>query len=212
MRRDQLLSPRNSRDISGGGLEGQLHDEATLVRRAREGDLDAYQVLVRMHQDAAVRLAATVSAGWGDPESVVQEAMVKAFHALGRLDARVPFRPWLYRIVINEARNARRAGLRRHRLVERVRREPVTAAVPSPESATVLADDQQQLLAAVRRLPPRQREAIACRYFLDLSVEETASVLHVARGTVKSRVSRALRQLRAELASGGTATTAKEER
>ena len=178
-----------------------LNDEAALVERARGGDLDAYQVLVRMHQDAAVRLAATVSGGWGDPEAATQEALMKAYHALGRFRQGAPFRPWLFRIVVNEARNARRSGRRRRQLAERLRHDLAPPTTTSPERQLLDADDRQVLIAAVQRLPRRQREAIACRYFLELSEAETAEVLGVARGTVKSRLSRALERLRADLAA-----------
>ena len=72
-------------------------------------------------------------------------------------------------------------------------------AVPSPEAALLDSEQRDQLLAAIERLPEASREAIACRYLLDLSEEETAAALDCPRGTVKSRVSRALERLRAEL-------------
>jgi RNA polymerase sigma-70 factor (ECF subfamily) len=154
-----------------------------------------------MHQDAAVRLAATVSGGWGDPEAATQEAMVKAYRALNRFRQGAPFRPWLFRIVVNEARNARRSGQRRRQLVEHLRHDVPPQTPATPEAVLLDADERRLLVAAVQRLPRRQRETIACRYFLELSEAETAEVLGVAQGTVKSRLSRALRALRADLAN-----------
>lgn len=156
---------------------------------------------MRRHQDAAVRLAASVSGGWGDAEAVAQEALMKAYRALGRFRPGAPFRPWLLRIVMNEARNARRAGQRRQRLAERAQRALPPPSAQSPETELLAADDRQRLLAAVGRLPRRQREAVACRYLLELSEAETAQVLAVAAGTVKSRLSRGLRRLRADLSA-----------
>jgi RNA polymerase sigma-70 factor (ECF subfamily) len=156
---------------------------------------------VRRHQDAAVRLAASVSGGWGDAEAVAQEALMKAHRALGRFRPGAPFRPWLLRIVMNEARNARRAGQRRQRLAERAHWAEPPIPAPSPETELLDADDRRRLLAAVGRLPRRQREAVACRYLLELSEAETAQVLAVAAGTVKSRLSRGLRRLRADLSA-----------
>jgi RNA polymerase sigma-70 factor (ECF subfamily) len=187
-----------------------LNDEAALVERARHGDLEAYQVLVRMHQDAAVRLAATVSGGWGDPEAAAQEALVKAFGALSRFRPGAPFGPWLFRIVVNEARNARRSGQRRRQLVERLGHSMAPHSTTSPETALLDADERRLLVAAVQRLPHRQREAVACRYFLELSEAETAEVLGIALGTVKSRVSRALRKLRADLDATGSPQPSEE--
>lgn len=154
-----------------------------------------------MHQDVAVRMAASVSGGWGDAEAVAQEALIKAYQGLDRFRPGAPFRPWLLRIVMNEARNARRGGQRRHRLVERAGRALPSTAADSPETELLAADDRRQLLAAVGRLPRRQREAIACRYLLELSEAETAQVLAVATGTVKSRLSRGLQRLRSDLSA-----------
>jgi RNA polymerase sigma-70 factor (ECF subfamily) len=187
-----------------------LNDEAALVERARHGDLEAYQALVRMHQDAAVRLAATVSGGWGDPEAAAQEALVKAYGALSRFRPGAPFGPWLFRIVVNEARNARRSGQRRRQLVERLGHSMAPHSTTSPETALLDADERRLLVAAVQRLPRRQREAVACRYFLELSEAETAEVLGIALGTVKSRVSRALRKLRDDLDATGSPQPSEE--
>jgi len=72
-------------------------------------------------------------------------------------------------------------------------------AAPSPEAALVSAERGRELLAAIERLGDDHRVVIACRYFLDLSEEETAAALGVRRGTVKSRLARALDRLRADL-------------
>lgn len=185
-----------------------LDDENQLVEHARAGDTDAYRALVRAHQDAAVRLAATVAGSWEDPEAVVQDAFVKAYRGLHRFRRGAAFRPWLFAIVVNEAHNARRGAQRRWRLAERVaRRDRLHGDVPSPERDALETDERRQLIAAVQRLPQRQRDAVACRYFLELSEAETAEVLGVARGTVKSRLSRGLRLLRDDLAALDAPTT-----
>jgi RNA polymerase sigma-70 factor (ECF subfamily) len=72
-------------------------------------------------------------------------------------------------------------------------------AVPSPEAALLAGELRRRLLEAVERLSDEHRDAIACRYFLELSEDETAAALGVRRGTVKSRLSRALERLREEL-------------
>jgi len=78
-------------------------------------------------------------------------------------------------------------------------RRPPGDAVPSPEAALLTRESQQRLLEAVERLSDDHRDAVVCRYLLDLSEAETATALGVRRGTVKSRLSRALEQLREEL-------------
>ena len=106
----------------------------------------------------------------------------------------------LLRIVGNEARNRRRSAGRRERLALRAAHETRPGdAVPSPEAALLAREDQERLLAAVERLPDDHRDAIACRFLLELSEEETAAALGIRRGTVKSRLARALARLRESL-------------
>ncbi|HET9289076.1 MAG TPA: sigma-70 family RNA polymerase sigma factor, partial [Gaiella sp.] len=88
-------------------------DETTLVMRAKRGDVDAYEELVRMHQELAFRVALVAAGDRGDAEEAVQDGFVKAHRALGRFREGSPFRPWLLRIVANEARNRRRSAGRR---------------------------------------------------------------------------------------------------
>jgi RNA polymerase sigma factor (sigma-70 family) len=175
-------------------------DESELVERARRGDLRAWETIVRTHQGLAFRTAYVLTASAADAEEAAQDGFVKAYRALGRFRRGAPFRPWLLRIVANEARNRRRSAARRERLSLRAAAEVRPGdAVPSPEAALLSHESQEQLLAAMERLSDEHREAIACRYFLDLSEDETAAALHVRRGTVKSRLSRALERLREEL-------------
>ena len=168
-----------------------------LVERARRGDAAAFTLLVRPHEDIAFRTAYLITRNAADAEDAAQEALVKTHRALGRFRRGAPFRPWLLAIVANEARNRRRSAGRREALVLRAADEALSGgAAPSPEGVTVAAEKRRELLAAVECLPEEQRLAIACRYFLDLSEEETARVLGVRPGTVKSRLSRALERLR----------------
>ena len=175
-------------------------DETELVERSRRGDLRAWETIVRTHQGIAFRTAYVLTGSAADAEEAAQDGFVKAYRALGRFRRGAPFRPWLLRIVANEARNRRRSAARRERLSLRAAAEARPGdAVPSPEAALLSREEQGRLLAAVERLSDEHRDAIACRYFLDLSEDETAAALHVRRGTVKSRLSRALDRLREEL-------------
>lgn len=171
-------------------------EDADLVERARGGDLDAYDELVRRHREVAVRTAYVVGGG-SEAEDAAQEGFVKAYRALGSFRPGAPFRPWLLAIVANEARNRRRAAGRREALALRAEAvRPPGDAAPSPEGAAIEADERRALLAAVNEMREEDRLVIACRYFLDLSEAETAATLDVPRGTVKSRLSRALSRLR----------------
>lgn len=165
----------------------------------RAGDTDAYAVLVRRHAPIAMRTAALLGAG-RDSEDVVQEAWVKAYRSLGSFRVDRPFRPWLLRIVANEARNAHRSTTRRTAREDRsARMLPVELIDPSVE--VVDRDGAQRLLAAVGALPDKLGHVVVCRYLLDLDEASTAVVLGLPRGTVKSRLSRGIARLRDELAT-----------
>jgi RNA polymerase sigma factor (sigma-70 family) len=181
-------------------VEDRPPQEAELIARAKRGELEAYEEIVRLHQTIAFRTAWVITRSDADAEEATQDAFVKAHVALPRFRDGAPFRPWLLAIVANEARNRVRSAGRRTGLVLRVAEERrPDDAVPSPEAALLDSERREQLLAAIERLPDAAREAIACRYLLELSEEETAAALDCPRGTVKSRVSRALDRLRAEL-------------
>jgi RNA polymerase sigma factor (sigma-70 family) len=180
-------------------VEGRPLEDVELIARAQSGEVMAYEELVRRYQDVAVRTAHIVSPD-GDAEDAAQDAFVKAYAALSRFRREAPFRPWLLRIVANEARNRRRSAGRRAGLAIRVveDRRPDDAA-PSPESAVLAGEVRATLLAAVNALRDDDREIIGARYFLELSEAETAEALGIPRGTVKSRLSRALARLREQL-------------
>ena len=178
-------------------MEDRPPNEEELVARARRGDLEAYEEIVRRHGSIAFRTAWVITGSAADAEEAAQDAFVKAHAAFGRFREGAPLRPWLLTIVANEARNRVKSAGRRERLVLRVAEERrLGGAVPSPEAALLGSEQRHELLAAIAELPEADRQAIACRYFLDLSEQETAAALGCARGTVKSRLSRALARLR----------------
>jgi RNA polymerase sigma-70 factor, ECF subfamily len=191
---------------------GRPLDERELVARAQRGDVDAYEELVRAYQGIAVRTAYVLAGSAADAEEAAQDAFVKAYRALWRFRSGAPFKPWLLRIVANEARNRRRSAGRRTALALRAAQVPSGEAAPSPEAALIGAERREQLIAALDRLGDSDREAIACRYFLDLSEAETAAALGIRRGTVKSRLSRALERLRVELGAARPEDLGEEER
>jgi RNA polymerase sigma factor (sigma-70 family) len=178
-------------------VEGRPREEGELVEQARRGNVAAYEELVQRYQGIAFRTAYLIAGSAADAEDAAQDGFVKAYRALGRFRAGAPFRPWLLQIVSNEARNRRRSAGRRVGLALRAAaQEPSGDAAPSPEATVVASERREELLAALEHLREEERLVIACRFFLDLSEEETAAALGVRRGTVKSRQSRALVRLR----------------
>jgi RNA polymerase sigma factor (sigma-70 family) len=174
--------------------------ETDLVVRAKRGDADAYESLLRMHEHVAYRTAYAIVGSAADAEDVTQEAFVKAYNALSRFRTGSPFRPWLLRIVANEARNRRRTLGRRAHLLNRAAEETASDdPARSPEAELVDRERRDELLAAIERLKDEERVAIVARYFIGLTDDETAAALGVRRGAVKMRVHRALKRLREEL-------------
>lgn len=171
-------------------------EEAELVARARQGDADAYEALMREHEEAAFRTAYLIVGSAADAEDVTQEAFVKAYRALGRFRAGARFRPWLLRIVGNEARNHRRASGRR---AFHQQRALVLETVPTADAEVVRRDERRRVLAAVARLNEKERTAVLSRYFLGLTDAETAAALGLPRATVKMRTWRGLQRLRRDL-------------
>ncbi|HET6715252.1 MAG TPA: sigma-70 family RNA polymerase sigma factor [Actinomycetota bacterium] len=182
-------------------MQGRPSEDAELAVRARDGDVGAFEELVTRYQAIAFRVAWLVVRDRGEAEDAVQDAFVKAYYALPRFRPGAPFRPWVLRIVANEARNRGRSARRREGLAVRAAAIGSEVAAPSPEAAALGRADAEGLLAAIDRLPERDRMVVAYRYLFEMSEAETAEALDVAPGTVKSRLSRALVRLRTELAA-----------
>ena len=178
-------------------MEGRPTDDSVFIARAQRGDAAAYEEIVQRYQQIAFRTAYVITGSSADAEDAAQEGFVKAYQALDRFRLGADLRPWLLRIVANEARNRVRSSGRRHQLELRLTEgfRPGDAA-PSPEAVAVAADERRRLLAMVNALSHEDRLVIASRYFLELSGEETAAALGIAEGTVKSRLSRALARLK----------------
>ncbi|MGN6870111.1 MAG: RNA polymerase sigma factor [Solirubrobacteraceae bacterium] len=184
-------------DVIAGEIES---DEERLVARAKQGDQQAYARLLARHQAVAFRAAYLITGSAAEAEDATQEACIKAWLALARFRRGASFRPWLVQIAVNEARNRRRAAGRRAGLVLRL--NPAFAEpdwVPSAESEALAGEERAQLAGAVARLREDDQLIIAARYFLGLSEAETAIALRLRRGTVKSRLSRALGRLEKQL-------------
>ncbi len=187
--------------------------DVELVERARTGDVDAFSDLVEQYRVPALRLAYGIAGD--EAEDAVQDAFVKAFRNLhtfrpgsGHPSSGGPssggpssgrpgsgFRPWLFTIVANEARNRRRSMSRRTSMELRVRAQPQPVGTAS-DALAIEHEQRERLVAAVNALSDDHREVVALRFFAGLSESETARVLSCPLGTAKSRLSRALDLLR----------------
>ena len=169
-------------------------DESTLVRSAANGDAAAWESLMVTHQQAVFRLAFLLLGDPDDAEDVAQDSFLRAWKALGGFDPARPLRPWLLSITANLARNRRRsAGRYFAALMRAFRDEPASESIEDQSSQKFQANE---LWKAVQKLNLLDQQIVYLRYFLELPVMETAQILDVAEGTVKSRLSRAIEKLR----------------
>ena len=170
-------------------------DESTLVQHAANGEAGAWEPLVLAHQQAVFRLCYLLLGDPDEAEDAAQETFLRAWRHLGRFDRTRPLRPWLLSIASNLASNRRRsAGRYMAALMRAFRSEPIATA--NIEERSVQQMEPGELWKAVQLLSLPDQQIVYLRYFLELSVAETAQALGVPEGTVKSRLSRALDRLR----------------
>lgn len=185
-------------------MEGRPTEEDQLVEHARNGDVGAYEELIKRYQHLALRIAFLITRDQGEAEDAIQEAFIKAHRALGRFRRGSPFRPWILTIVSNEAKNRASSSSRRAALTLRAEQDrPSGDAAPSPEAAALAAETRTEVLHALESLDEKDRLVLSYRYFLDLSEADMAAALGVARGTIKSRLSRAQARLKTRLEDRG---------
>ena len=179
----------------------QLDDE-TLVREAHRGDAGAFEELVRRYQEAAFRAAYLVLRDAEEAKDAAQEAIFKAYRALGRFRAGAgqSFRPWLLKIVMNESLNRVKSRSRRAAVAERAARGRLLEW--SLDETVVDRERARLLREALEALKEQERVLIYLRYFLSLSEHELADYMGCAPGTVKSRLHRALSKLREVVRDG----------
>lgn len=174
-----------------------MEQEQELIRRAQAGDVTAYGALVRAYETLAFRVAFLITHDEHEAADAAQDAFVRAYRALGSFHLGEAFRPWLLRIVTNQALNRVQAQQRRIKMTERYAKA-LTNSVdnPTPHDRVQAREQREQLMRAVRQLKPEEQTLIALRYFLELPEAEVAQALDIPQGTVKSRLHRTLGKLR----------------
>jgi RNA polymerase sigma-70 factor (ECF subfamily) len=182
-------------NMARGASAHTSHTDGTLVERARAGDAEAYEQLLRRHSDAAYRVVCAVLHDPQQAEDVLQDCFVAAHASLHRFDCRRPFAPWMKGI-------AARCALAANRSEYRAGNAPALPArgADSPAMAAARNDLQAAVREAVLALPERQQMAIRLFALEDASVAEVAEIMGCAVGTVKAHLHRARETLRGLLA------------
>jgi RNA polymerase sigma-70 factor (ECF subfamily) len=164
-----------------------------LVERAQAGDHDAYTELARASIGRLYAIARLILRDGERAKDATQEALVAAWRELPSLREPERFEPWLRRLLVRACYREARRGQRRRVIESQV------AALDAFDDPTLDVADRDELARGFERLTPEQRTLIVLHYYVGLPIAETADVLGIPAGTVKSRLHRATRRLRAAL-------------
>ena len=172
--------------------------EPEFLVRAIGGDHEAYANLVRPYERVAFRVAAAITGRSADAEEAMQNGFVKAYRSLHRFRADAAFKPWLLRIVVNEAHNVLRAERRHARLATRAAEQHETA-IAGADEAVLAREEIEKVLGSLARLPDADRLALALRYFAELPDAEAAALAGTTTQAYRVRLVRARKRLQALL-------------
>ena len=179
-----------------------MMDELRAVAQAKKGDADAFAFLVETYETSVYRLALRMCGNAHDAEEVAQEAFVAAWKGLPAFRGESKFSSWLYQLTTNAAIDFLRRE-KRHRAVTPIDDEPEPAAPDTPQQVLEEEEVSRALQQALDALSPEHREIFLLRQMRQLSYEEIGRLLGLEPGTVKSRLSRAKKQLRQILTQKG---------
>ncbi len=169
--------------------------DASVLARAIAGDRDAYADLVTEHYPSCLRVAARMLGRRADAEDVVQDTFLRALRALPRYRPEVPFRPWLFRILLNQCHTF---GRRRSRHEQRHAADDETL-LRVPASPVPADDDRDRITAAVDALDPLLREAFLLKYVEEMDYREMSAATGASISALKMRAKRACDALRPQL-------------
>ena len=190
----------SARNVSADRESQSSEDMVVLVERARSGDREAFDRLVRITHSDAYALALRLTGSTEDARDVVQEAYLRAYKSVGRFRGEALFSTWLYRIVANCA-TTQLSRRQRHRHDPLGAHDDVIDTRPDFDPALQgdLADLRESLDAAIRDLPVRLRSVVVLRDVYDLPHEAIAAELGISVTAAKVRLHRARRRLREQV-------------
>jgi RNA polymerase sigma-70 factor (ECF subfamily) len=191
-----LRTDADDEDAALGDAQEAMQD-ARLVERVLRGDAEAYGSLVSRHMRRAFAVAYRILEHREDAEDVVQDSFMRALERIDQLDRRRPFRPWLLRIVVNQALNFRRArGIRTTASLS----DSARAGGPLPDRQAEDTDLRRRLRAALDMLPEKQRTVVQLADLEGLTSGEIGRIMDLADGTVRWHLHEARKALRRALA------------
>lgn len=177
-----------------------MNNESDIIRRARQGDSDAFRRLVEAYQTQVYRIALRMC-GEAAADDVTQEAFLAAWRALPAFRGTCLFSTWLYRLATNAAIDWLRRE-KRHRGADDVTELELPDGAPSPQEQAEQTETQEAVRRALAQLSPEHRQVLVLRYMQELDYNEIAATLDISEGTVKSRINRAKAHLKEILTAG----------
>jgi RNA polymerase sigma-70 factor (ECF subfamily) len=174
-----------------GRLEAN-DDTAALLRRARRGDLQAFEQIMREHDRQVFRVALRILGSVEDAQDAAQDVFLRLHRSLNRIDEDRGLGAWLYRVTVNICTDALRT---RRKVI------PIEDVAPVSPELTPLAhseqrETRQRVTDALARLPEKERAAVVLREIEGLSTSEVAAILGTSEGTVRAQISMARTKLR----------------
>ena len=193
-------------------METTVLSDEVLIVKARQGDRDAFGTLVLRYQAQAILIAQSVLRNLELAKDASQNAFAKAYFGLSRFRGDAKFKTWLFRIVVNEAKDTYRKekarGLFRFWAAPSAAEEdsePILEVIPSggqsPRDAYEAQEVKERLEGAIYSLPERERDVFILRYLNGLAISEVAETLGIAVGTVKAHLSQGTIKLKSILLS-----------
>jgi RNA polymerase sigma-70 factor (ECF subfamily) len=176
-----------------------LSESLELVERAKAGDPRAFQELVRPHVDSIRRFARSFCKNDGDADDLAQDALLKAYRAIGSYDGRASLTTWLYTVAKNQFLDHRRGKLFRWRSRESELTEANPTSIPNAEQLLDAHRKVEMLWRALGRVDEKFRIPLVLVEIDGLTYEQVAEIERLPVGTVRSRISRAKAQLREHL-------------
>ncbi len=204
------LSKTEEQPAEGPEDEDALTDHE-LIALIRNGNTEAFEELMERYAGKGYQIAYGILGHRHDAEEVIQDAFVRIFRALPKFRGEAEFSTWMYRIVVNQARNKYRWNRRRgagvnlsiHQPKEGDSKNELTIDLPdqskTPDHEMIFKEWKGEIAREIESLPEVNREALILRNVKNMSYERIASVLKCKIGTVKSRIARAREELRKRL-------------
>ena len=174
--------------------------DRTLLQRARQGEVAAFEALIEPHVASARRLAYSFCHNWADADDLAQEALIKAFRSIASFRGEASVATWLYTVVRSACLDWRRSRQTKNRAAEDSLSDEQLDPQDAQDALLAGKDEAEQLWSALRRLDPRFRVPVVLCDIEGMEYEQIAAIERVPVGTVRSRISRGRRQLRDLLA------------